>query len=65
MIYSPDLVATEREYLVAKQNQQRVAGSTVPGAPAVEGLPIIRDNSSATGWGYKYNVTGCSFHLLR
>jgi RND family efflux transporter MFP subunit len=30
-IYSPDLAATEREYLVAKQNQSRVAGSTVPG----------------------------------
>ena len=30
-IYSPDLVATEREYLVAKQNQQQVAHSTVPG----------------------------------
>jgi RND family efflux transporter MFP subunit len=30
-IYSPDLVATEREYLVAKQNQQQVAQSTVPG----------------------------------
>src|SRR5216684_343824 len=30
-IYSPDLAATEREYLVAKQSQQRVAGSTVPG----------------------------------
>src|SRR5260370_844287 len=30
-IYSPDLAATEREYLVAKQNQQRVGGSTVPG----------------------------------
>jgi RND family efflux transporter MFP subunit len=30
-IYSPDLAATEREYLVAKQNQQRVTGSTVPG----------------------------------
>src|SRR5437660_9903332 len=30
-IYSPDLAATEREYLVAKQNQQHVAGSTVPG----------------------------------
>ena len=29
-IYSPELAATEREYLVAKQNQQRVAGSTVP-----------------------------------
>jgi membrane fusion protein, copper/silver efflux system len=30
-VYSPDLVATEREYLVAKQNQQQVAESTVPG----------------------------------
>src|SRR5712692_2521535 len=30
-IYSPDLVATEREYLVAKRNQQRVTQSTVPG----------------------------------
>src|SRR4029077_7336900 len=30
-IYSPDLVATEREYLVAKQNRQRVAQSTIPG----------------------------------
>jgi RND family efflux transporter MFP subunit len=30
-IYSPDLVATEREYLVAKHNQERVAQSTVPG----------------------------------
>src|SRR6266404_2935767 len=33
-IYSPDLVATEREYLVAKQNQQQVAQSTVPGVIA-------------------------------
>jgi membrane fusion protein, copper/silver efflux system len=30
-IYSPDLVATEREYLVARQNHQQVAHSTVPG----------------------------------
>ncbi|MGH9716167.1 MAG: FixH family protein [Candidatus Acidiferrales bacterium] len=30
-IYSPDLVTTEREYLVAKENQQQVARSTVPG----------------------------------
>ncbi|MGA9882347.1 MAG: FixH family protein [Candidatus Acidiferrales bacterium] len=30
-IYSPDLVATEREYLVAKHNLRQVAGSTVPG----------------------------------
>ncbi len=30
-IYSPDLVATEREYLVARQNRQQVAQSTVQG----------------------------------
>jgi RND family efflux transporter MFP subunit len=30
-IYSPDLAATEREYLVAKQSQRRVTGSAVPG----------------------------------
>jgi RND family efflux transporter MFP subunit len=30
-IYSPDLVSTEREYLVARQNQQQVAQSAVPG----------------------------------
>lgn len=30
-IYSPDLVTTEREYLVAKQNQQQVAASTIQG----------------------------------
>jgi len=33
-IYSPDLVATEREYLVAKQNQQEVSQSTVSGVAA-------------------------------
>ena len=33
-IYSPDLVSTEREYLVAKQNQAQVTGSTVPGVAA-------------------------------
>src|SRR5260370_9517807 len=30
-IYSPDLLATEREYLAAKQNQQQVPRSPVPG----------------------------------
>src|SRR5437660_10984810 len=30
-IYSPDLVATEREYLLAKQNQRHVSQSTVLG----------------------------------
>ena len=33
-IYSPDLVATQREYLVAKQNLSNVAQSTVPGVAA-------------------------------
>lgn len=33
-IYSPDVVATEREYLVAKTNQQQVAQSAVPGVTA-------------------------------
>jgi Cu(I)/Ag(I) efflux system membrane fusion protein/cobalt-zinc-cadmium efflux system membrane fusion protein len=38
-IYSPDLVATEREYLIAKLNQQQVANSTVPGvAPSATSL---------------------------
>jgi membrane fusion protein, copper/silver efflux system len=30
-IYSPDLVATEREYVLAKQNQQQLVQSNVPG----------------------------------
>ena len=33
-IYSPDIVATEREYLVAEQNQQQVSQSTVAGVAA-------------------------------
>src|SRR5229473_1221220 len=40
-IYSPDLVATEREYLVAKQNQQHVAQSTVTGV--AEGAASVLD----------------------
>lgn len=43
-IYSPDLVATEREYLVAKQNQQRVAQSTIPGV--TEGAASLLDAAS-------------------
>jgi RND family efflux transporter MFP subunit len=30
-LYSPDIVATEREYLVARQNQKEVAHSSIPG----------------------------------
>src|SRR6266852_8311106 len=40
-IYSPAVVATEREYLVAKQNQQRLAQSTVTGV--AEGAASLLD----------------------
>lgn len=33
-IYSPDLVATEREYLLARQTRSELAGSSVPGVAA-------------------------------
>jgi Cu(I)/Ag(I) efflux system membrane fusion protein/cobalt-zinc-cadmium efflux system membrane fusion protein len=33
-IYSPDLVTTEREYLLARQSNSELAGSTVPGVAA-------------------------------
>lgn len=33
-IYSPDVVATEREYLLAKQNRDKLAHSSVPGVAA-------------------------------
>lgn len=33
-IYSPDLVTTEQEYLIAKQNRNLLAASTVPGVAA-------------------------------
>jgi Cu(I)/Ag(I) efflux system membrane fusion protein/cobalt-zinc-cadmium efflux system membrane fusion protein len=33
-VYSPDVVATEREYLVAVENQERLQESTVPGVAA-------------------------------
>ena len=49
-IYSPELVATEREYLVAKQNQQQVAQSTVPGVAASAALSSKqRLNDSSSG----------------
>src|SRR3989454_9281140 len=40
-VYSPDLVATEREYLVAKQNQRQLAQSTVTGV--AEGAASLLD----------------------
>jgi Cu(I)/Ag(I) efflux system membrane fusion protein/cobalt-zinc-cadmium efflux system membrane fusion protein len=40
-IYSPDVVATEREYLVARQNQKRLSPSTVNGV--AEGAASLLD----------------------
>lgn len=50
-IYSPDLVATEREYLVAKQNQQQVAQSTVPGVVASAGSLLDATRERLRQWG--------------
>lgn len=40
-VYSPDIVATEREYLVARRNQKEVAHSTIPGV--VSGATSLLD----------------------
>jgi Cu(I)/Ag(I) efflux system membrane fusion protein/cobalt-zinc-cadmium efflux system membrane fusion protein len=43
-IYSPELAAAEREYLVAKQNAQSLSQSTVPGVAA--GMAALLDAST-------------------
>jgi RND family efflux transporter MFP subunit len=50
-IYSPDLVATEREYLVAKQNQQQVAQSTVPGVASSAASLLEATSERLKQWG--------------
>lgn len=50
-IYSPDLVATEREYLVAKQNQQQVAQSTVPGVASSAASLLDAASERLKQWG--------------
>lgn len=50
-IYSPDVAATEREYLVAKQNQQQVAQSTVPGVAASAGSLLDAAAERLRQWG--------------
>lgn len=44
MIYSPELTAAEREYLVAKQNAQSLSQSTVPGVAS--GVASLLDAST-------------------
>jgi RND family efflux transporter MFP subunit len=50
-IYSPDLVATEREYLVAKRNQQLVAQSTVPGVASGAASLLDAASERLKQWG--------------
>jgi len=50
-IYSPDLVATEREYLVAKQNAKDVASSRVPGISASAASLLDAAQERLSQWG--------------
>jgi len=50
-IYSPDLVATEREYIVAKQNQQQVAQSTVAGVASSAASLLDATTERLKQWG--------------
>ncbi len=54
-IYSPDLVATEREYLVAKQNQQQGAASTVPGVASSAVSLVEATTERLQQWGIPDN----------
>jgi Cu(I)/Ag(I) efflux system membrane fusion protein/cobalt-zinc-cadmium efflux system membrane fusion protein len=54
-IYSPDLVATEREYLVAKQNQKEVAQSTVPGVASSAASLLAAALERLKQWGVPEN----------
>ncbi len=50
-IYSPDIVATEREYLVAKKNQEQVAQSTVPGVASSAASLLDATSERLKQWG--------------
>jgi len=57
-IYSPDLVATEREYLVAKQNQKEVAQSTVPGVTSSAASLLDASVERLKQWGVPQQEIG-------
>ena len=50
-MYSPDLVATEREYIVAKQNEQQVTHSTVPGVASSAASLVNATAERLKQWG--------------
>ena len=50
-IYSPDIVSTEREYLVAKRNQQQEARSSVPGVASSAASLLDATSERLKQWG--------------
>src|SRR5438270_2861489 len=50
-IYSPDVVATEREYLVARQNQKMMSESTVPGVASSAASLLDAATERLKQWG--------------
>jgi Cu(I)/Ag(I) efflux system membrane fusion protein/cobalt-zinc-cadmium efflux system membrane fusion protein len=50
-IYSPDLVATEREYLAARQHQEQVAQSTVSGVRSGAAALLTATTERLKQWG--------------
>src|SRR5712691_11486546 len=50
-VYSPDVAATEREFLVAKHNQQQVAESTVPGVASSAASLVGATSERLKQWG--------------
>ena len=50
-IYSPEVVATEREYLVARQNQEQLLESTVPGVAAGAEALLVAATERLLQWG--------------
>src|SRR5712671_1642987 len=50
-IYSPDVVATEREYLVAKHNREQVARSTLPGVASSAASLLDAASERLKQWG--------------
>jgi RND family efflux transporter MFP subunit len=50
-IYSPDIVTTEREYLMAKKNQEQVAQSAVPGVASSAASLLDATSERLKQWG--------------
>jgi Cu(I)/Ag(I) efflux system membrane fusion protein/cobalt-zinc-cadmium efflux system membrane fusion protein len=50
-VYSPELVRTENEYLLAKQNRELLAHSSVPGVASGAGTLLSSATERLTQWG--------------